>query len=129
MFFAPAIRNNSMLAPALGTVDLGFERFMNEAFKGFGFGTPFHGLEEDDKSWTLTVDMPGVAKEQLALNIEGRLVRIETSAESRRQFKGSYELPHDIDPDACEARLENGVLTVKLAKREPQKTGHQIAIK
>lgn len=129
MFFAPAIRNASMLAPALGTVDLGFERFMNEAFKGLDFGTPLHQLEEDDKSWTLTVDMPGVVKEQLSLNIEGRLVRIETSADSRRRFKGSYELPHDIDPDGCEARLENGVLTVKLAKREPQKTGQQIAIK
>ncbi|MHB1122201.1 MAG: Hsp20/alpha crystallin family protein [Ramlibacter sp.] len=126
MFFAPAVRNNGMLAPALGTVDLGFERFMNEAFKGLG--APFHDLEEDEKSWTLTVDMPGVAKEQLSLNLEGRLVRVETSAESKRQFKGTYELPHDINPDACEARLENGVLTVKLAKREPQPTGRQIAI-
>jgi len=128
MFFAPAIRQNSMRVPALGTVDLGFERFMNEAFKRFGFGTPFHDLEEDDKSWTLTVDMPGVTKEHLSLQIDGRLVRIETGAESKRQFKASYELPNDIDPQACEARLENGVLTVKLAKREPQKTGRQIAI-
>jgi len=43
-------------------------------------------------------------------------------------FKGSYELPNDIDAQACEARLENGVLTVKLAEREPQKSGRRIAI-
>lgn len=125
MFFAPAIRNDAFV-PALSGLDLGFERFMNEAFRGFG--SPWHDMEEDEKSWTISLDIPGVSKEQLSINLEGSVVRIETTGEAKRQFKGVYQLPRDIDPDGCEAKLENGVLTLKLAKVEPTKTGHQITV-
>ena len=34
-----------------------------------------------------------------------------------RAYKAAYELPQDIDVASSEARLENGVLTLKLAKQ------------
>jgi len=126
MFFAPAIRNNTTVVPGLGLMDGAFERFMQDAFSGLH--KPWQGMEEDEKSWTLKMDLPGVSRDHLSVSIEGRRVRVETAAEAARQFKGFYELPQEINPDACEAKLENGVLTLKLAKIEQGSTSRQIAV-
>lgn len=127
MFFAPAIRTTAA-APTLGLLDGAFERFMNDSFPGMRAPATWHGLEEDDKSWTLTLDVPGIAKEHLSVNVEDQLVRIETSQESKRQFKAVYELPQEVDAEGCQAKLEHGVLTLKLAKLQQPSKARQIAI-
>ena len=60
--------------------------------------------------------------------IEGAVVRIESKADAKRQFKAAYELPLDIDAAASEAKLENGVLTLKLAKVVPVSQVSQLQI-
>lgn len=114
MFFAPALRNRAFVAPR--HFDRNFERFVNDAFVGARRSLD---VQEDDKGWTLRLDVPGIAREQLSIGIEGAVVRIETQAEAARQYKAAYELPQDIDVAASEAKLENGVLTLKLAKLAP----------
>jgi HSP20 family molecular chaperone IbpA len=56
-------------------------------------------------------------------------VRIETKAEAKRQFKAAYELPQDIDTTASGAKLENGVLTLTLAKLVPPSNVRTIEVK
>jgi len=113
MFFAPAL-HTARFAPR--SYDRAFERFVNEAFAG-ARKSPL--VEQDDKSWTLSVDVPGLSREDLTIGIEGTVVRIDSKAEAKRQFKAAYELPQDIDVSASEAKLENGVLTLKLGKQVP----------
>ena len=126
MFFAPVVRTRAV-SPAFRSFDRSFERFVNDAF--FSDATRGFDVEQDDKAWTVTLDMPGVAKEDLSINIEGSVVRIETKAEAKRQFKAAYELPQDIDAGASGAKLENGVLTLTLAKQVPVSTARQIEVK
>ena len=112
MFFAPAIRRDAALSP-IGS-DLGFERFMGDMLRGFeGFG-----IEEDDKSWTLSLDVPGVAKEHLNVSVSGNRVLVQTAGDAKRQYKFAYELSGDVDADATEAHLADGVLTLRLGKAE-----------
>ena len=95
MFFAPTLRTRAY-APAARAFDGSFERFLNESFI-----RPTAGglkVEQDDKAWTVSLDLPGVAREQLAVNIEGAVVRIETAADAKRQFKAAYELPEGYLP-------------------------------
>ncbi|QGW83347.1 Hsp20/alpha crystallin family protein [Variovorax paradoxus] len=113
MFFAPAL-HTARFAPR--SYDRAFERFVNEAFAS-ARKSPL--VEQDDKSWTLSIDVPGLSREDLSIGIEGTVVRIESKAEAKRQFKAAYELPQDIDVSASEAKLENGVLTLKLGKQVP----------
>ena len=127
MFFAPVVRTRAT-APAYRSFDRSFERFVNDAFFGSNLGRGF-GLEQDDKAWTVTLDLPGVAREDLSINIEGAIVRIETKAEAKRQYKAAYELPQEIDVEATTAKLENGVLTLSLAKKQPVSTARQIEVK
>jgi len=126
MFFAPVVRTRAM-SPAFRSFDRSFERFVNDAF--FGNATPRFQVEQDDKAWTLTLDLPGVAKEDLAISIEGAVVRIETRQEATRQVKAAYELPQDIDAAASGAKLENGVLVLTLAKQAPVSNARQIEVK
>lgn len=126
MFFAPVVRTRAM-SPAFRSFDRNFERFVNDAF--FGNGTRGFQVEQDEKAWTVTLDVPGVAKEDLAISIEGAIVRIETRQEARRPVKAAYELPQDIDAEASGAKLENGVLTLTLAKQRPVSTARQIEVK
>jgi HSP20 family molecular chaperone IbpA len=126
MFFAPVVRTRAY-APAFRSFDRSFERFVNDAF----FGDTARGfqVEQDDKAWTVTLDMPGVAREDLSVAIEGSIVRIETKAEAKRQFKAAYELPQDIDAGTSGAKLENGVLTLTLVKHVPVSNARQIEVK
>jgi len=126
MFFAPVVRTRAY-APAFRSFDRSFERFVNDAF--FSNANPGFNVQQDDKAWTVTLDLPGVAKEELSINIEGTIVRIETSKEAKRPFKAAYELPQDIDADASAAKLENGVLTLTLAKKVPVSNARQIEVK
>jgi HSP20 family protein len=127
MFFAPVVRTRAT-APALRSYDRSFERFVNDAFFGNGVAQGF-GLAQDDKSWTVTLDLPGVAREDLSIDIDGAVVRIQTKAEAQRQYKAAYELPQEIDVDATSAKLENGVLTLTLAKKQPVNTARTIEVK
>jgi HSP20 family molecular chaperone IbpA len=113
MFFAPAL-HTARFAPR--SYDRAFERFVNEAFAG-ARKSPL--VEQDDKSWTLSIDVPGLSREDLTIGIEGTVIRIDSRAEAKRQFKAAYELPQDIDVSSSEAKLENGVLTLKLGKQVP----------
>ena len=122
MFFAPAIRT-ARFAPR--SYDRSFERFVNDAFSGANRSL---NVEQDDTSWTLSLDVPGLSRDELGIAIEGAVVRIESKAEAKRTFKAAYELPLDIDVSASEAKLENGVLTLKLGKRVPVSNVAQLAI-
>ena len=126
MFFAPVVRTRASL-PSHRSFDRSFERFVNDAF--FSTAKPGFDVTQDDKAWTVTLDVPGVAREDLAIAIEGTIVRIDTKAEAKRQFKAAYELPQDIDADASGAKLENGVLTLTLVKKVPVSNARNIEIK
>ena len=125
MFFAPVVRTRAH-APSFRSFDRSFERFVNDAF--FANTARGFNVEQDDKAWTVTLDAPGVAREDLTINVEGAIVRIETKAEAKRQLKAAYELPQDIDVDATSAKLENGVLTLVLAKKVPVSNARQIVV-
>ncbi len=127
MFFAPVVRTRAA-SPALRSYDRSFERFVNDAFFG---NSPAAGFDvaQDDKAWTVTLDVPGIGREDLSINVEGTIVRIETRQEAKRQFKAAYELPQEIDVDATAAKLENGVLTLTLAKKQPVSNARQIEVK
>ena len=123
MFFAPTLRT-ARFAPR--AYDRAFERFASEAFAG-ARRSPL--VEQDDKSWTLSLDVPGFSREDLAISIEGAVLRIDSKAEAKRQFKAAYELPQDIDTEASGAKLENGVLALTLAKKVTVSNARTIEVK
>jgi len=124
MFFAttPASLRRQIYSPA----GLSLERFLNQAQLA---GRQQSAVtSQDDTSYTLTFDMPGIAKDQLSIGIEGSIVRLNSKEGASRAYKAAYELPQDIDVAGSEARLENGVLTLKLAKQIPVSRVTELAV-
>jgi HSP20 family protein len=78
-------------------------------------------VEKSDTSVTLSLDIPGLAKDQLTIAIEDDVVRIDSKADAPRSFNAAYQLADAIDATTSEAKLEHGVLTLKLGKVVPVK--------
>ena len=125
MFFATTIPS-SFQRQAGSSTGHSLERFLKETQV-----TSRHqacAVRQDDKAYTLTFDIPGIAKEHVSIGIEGSIVRIETKDGAPRQYRRAYELPQDIDVAASEAKLENGVLTLNLGKQVPASKVTELAI-
>jgi HSP20 family protein len=85
-------------------------------------------VEDGEQAYSLQLDVPGLAREQLDIGIEGDVVRITSKAEAPRTVKAAYRFPLEIDTTASAAKLENGVLTLTLAKKVPVSKVTQLAI-
>lgn len=102
------------------------ERYLNDALGGTR--QPQTRYTQDEASFTLSLDMPGIAKDQLAIAIEDSVVRITSKEGATRNYRAAYELPQALDAALSEARLENGVLTLKLAKKVPVKNVTELVV-
>lgn len=125
MFFtttAPAHLRHSSALP----VGRSLERFLEETQRTSRQKSCT--VVQDEQSFTLTFDLPGIARDQLSIGIEGSVVRLETKEGAPRQYKQAYELPQEIDATHSEAKLENGVLTLKLGKQVPVSRVTELAI-
>ena len=125
MFFAtttPASFNRQAFPHASRSLERFIEETQRISRQGVGV------ISQDETSFTLSFDVPGVAKDQLSIGIEGAIVRIESKEGAPRQYKKAYELPQDVDVGRSEAKLENGVLTVKLGKLLPQSRVTELTI-
>jgi HSP20 family protein len=114
-----------------------FDRYGNGANRLFGLGGyPAVNLWEDNDNVYLEAELPGVEFKDLEIYVSGgneltlkgeRKPAVPERGVWHRQertfgaFSRSLTLPFPVDPDKVEARLENGVLFVKLAKHEAAK--------
>jgi HSP20 family protein len=94
-------------------------------------------VEETDDAFIIELDLPGVRKENVSVDLMGNELLVkgdvqerERSGMLRRQSRrfGAFEhrvtVPGDVDPDSVTATLENGVLTVRLAKARSSQPRH-----
>jgi HSP20 family protein len=96
--------------------------------------SPRVNVAEDDKSFRVEAELPGVKKEGVKVSVDGQRVTIEAEANqegqqregenvvyaerSARKFVRSFLLPAEVDDAGADARLEDGVLTLTLPKKQ-----------
>jgi hypothetical protein len=88
MFLAstrPVSIRRSAYVPALHSLD----RLLDQALSapGVASATCQAQARTDESGWTLSLDVPGVSKEQLTIGIEGQVVRIESLEDAPRQYR------------------------------------------
>ncbi|MEY9212056.1 Hsp20/alpha crystallin family protein [Thermobifida halotolerans] len=105
------------------------------AASGTMMWTPLADVSEGEDSYIVEVEVPGLAKDDIDIQVSGNELVI--SGETRQQERegvrthrrmrryGQFEyrtlLPGDIDPEGVQARLDNGVLTVTAPKSDQGK--------
>ncbi len=87
--------------------------------------TPLTDVQETDDEVLVTVDVPGVKKEEINLNVRDRTMTIDV--QGKRKYKTTVELPSTVNPNEADASYNNGILEVKLKKEEKEK-GQSIEI-
>jgi HSP20 family protein len=94
---------------------------------------------EDENCVYAEADLPGMTEKDVELSVhDGYLfIRGERKSEKKEggydsrwfgRFEQRIALPASVDPDAAEAKLTNGVLTVTLPKKAEARP-HRIALK
>lgn len=101
---------------------------------GFGVTPPIDLFKKED-NLVLVSELPGVAKDDLKIEIKENLFRIsgerklsydkEISIHRKERknykFDRTMKLPFKVDPDKVNASLKDGVLTVELIRAEGDK--------
>ena len=105
---------------------LGLERFLQEVARPLH--TPPTQFEQDDHQYRLSMDIPGVSRNQLVVEIEEQLVQIHTTAEAKRVYKAQFELPMPVDAATSSPKLENGILNLVLVKKLPQSKAQALPV-
>ncbi len=106
---------------------------------------PTVNTREADDAYYIEVDLPGVKKEDINIDVNENVLTIsgERKLEDSRandefyrvesvygKFERSFSLPEDVDEDKIEAEAKNGVLIVKIPKAQTiEKTPKKIEIK
>jgi HSP20 family protein len=135
----------------LNTIQSEMNRLFNTYFDapatGNGGGVarrwiPAMDLVETDADFVLRADLPGVAEEDVKIELEDRVLTIsgERKAEHEQRKEGYYRverssgaftrtltLPEGIDPSGIKASYDKGVLEVRIPKPEIKKP-HRVAI-
>lgn len=97
---------------------------------------PAMDLQEDDDCYVLHADLPGLAEEDVKVELEDDVLTISGERRSERKetregyqrverasgrFSRALTLPEGVDPDKIEARIDKGVLEVRIPKPEQRK--------
>lgn len=90
-------------------------------------------VKEDDKTYTVHADIPGVKKDDIHVTIEGNQVAISAEVKNKKEVKDSekilrseryygkvsrvFTVAQDIDEGASTAKYSDGVLELTLPKK------------
>ena len=152
MFIVPVSRRSAVRARHFDRLlDSAFDQFFAQpAADSAPVRQPAIDVSESDRGYVVTLDVPGVTREDVKVSIDGRRVSIvaearvaEAPAEAATagdaaapkstdrpilreralaSFARSFTLQSEIDQSSSQARLENGVLTLTLTKRSANET-------
>ncbi len=110
-----------------------------DPFRQFGtrvaeWVAPASEASSGEDAYRISLELPGVAEEDIELTAEGGVVTVKGEKKTEREEKGdtwyfserqygafsrSFRLPADADESAVKADLKDGVLTVTVPRKAP----------
>ncbi|AYF43934.1 MULTISPECIES: Hsp20/alpha crystallin family protein [Halobacteriovorax] len=132
-------RRNSNLASSFfsgDSIDSDFREMINgleDIWQGRGLSSESAGfgeMKETDNAYLLSVDMPGVKKEDLNIQVDNGLVTIEATRKTlfengggeTRRISRSITVPQTINRDEVQAQMQDGILYLALPKSAENKS-------
>lgn len=137
MFIVPVHRDSRQFSRLF---DDTLERFFNASPESPPARSPALDIAETEQAYTVRLEMPGVAKEDVKVEVDGRKVTVRAEVRhseekkdgervvhrerSAASFARAITLPVEVDLAEAGARLEQGVLTLNLPKRSARSAAH-----
>lgn len=92
----------------------------NSFDKIFDFVTPNNYFwDEDQNNYFYILEMPGVKKEDLKLELKDNYLVVEAKSQVKNKKKEYYKtltIPAEANTEKIDAQLENGILTISIPK-------------
>jgi len=127
---------NGVHKPANATDETRFSDLMKDFFDkdlATRYNSPDVNVIEEDKEFRLQLAVPGIKKSDIRIDLEKDELIIAHEKEAgkdeaevcytRREFdygkfKKTFNLPDSVDTEKVNASMENGILTVRLPKKD-----------
>ena len=84
--------------------------------------------EDRDKDIVFTIDMPGVQKKDIDINVEPNSISVRAENGGKRKYNYSRRFKPTVDVDSAKATFKNGVLDITNKKMEMKPKGKSIKI-
>jgi HSP20 family protein len=129
----PTRRQNEGDIPVLSRM---LENFLTDApsiFRtGFAQTSPAVNIQEKNDAYLVEVAAPGLKKEDFNVNLDNDILTISSEKEIQEEqndrftrkefiyssFERSFSLPQTTEAEKIEAKYENGILKIKIPKKE-----------
>ena len=127
----PIITRNTAPNPFAALVEDFFQDVLSEGRPLDRSFRPALDLREEGGAYLAVVELPGLAKEDVTLNLEDGVLTVKGEKKSERDeekdslrhversfgsFNRAVRLPKEVDAEGISAEMANGVLTVRIPK-------------
>ena len=84
--------------------------------------------EDRDKDIVFTIDMPGVQKKDIDINVEPNSISVKAENGDKRKYNYSRRFKPTVDVNSAKATFKNGVLDITISKIEATPKGKSVKI-
>jgi len=88
---------------------------------------PLTDIIEGDEDVAVTIELPGVEKENIDLNVQKETLEIKVDTQHRKYHK-IIDLPCDVKPKTTKATYKNGILDIVIKRKEKKKDGESYKV-
>ena len=133
--------NNTL--PMMNRIDDLFDSMIYKTLEKSQNWTPQVSVFENDKLYTVTLDIPGVEKKDVNIEVEGSSLIVSGKREEANEkdmslyysqtrygnFSRTFNLPEEINVEKINAKYKNGTLVLALPKMEKINNSINIPVK
>lgn len=110
-----------------------FGDFLWDTIREVSAGHPPVNVYYNEECAIIDAELPGVKKEDIGIEVLGNTVTLKAERKQpegenilrQERYYGSFnrsiQMPFELNPDAVEATLQDGVLSIKLPRKEDEK--------
>lgn len=79
----------------------------------------FYPTKDDKNLYKLELELPGVKKENVKVTVEDNKLKIKANKKGK-DYESSVLLPKTLDSNSCQAKLEDGILSITMSAATPK---------
>ena len=77
---------------------------------------PLTDIFEGEDEYTITVELPGVEKRDVRVNVDGKIIEVVAEGDGPFKYRKAVGLKDFVDPRASKAHFNNGILEIVAKK-------------
>ena len=99
------------------TFDIFLEDFAKHGERNYGSTQPRANIDETDKGYSITVEMPGLSRSDIEVSLENDYLTVSGTRENgknKTHYSRSWSLGDNVTQEAITARYDAGLLYIEV---------------